>query len=208
MTDTVPVAKSAPRLEPSLALLEFSSIAAGIQSADAMVKRAELAAIHIGTVQPGRFLILIGGEVAEVEEALKAGLEIAPDCLADHVFLPGVHKDVVRAITAGRITDSADALGIIETRTVPSAIHAADRAVKGAQVQLAEVRLADGLGGKGLVFVTGQVSDVEAALDLASAALLPGHIIRRTVIAQLHADIARLLRQETRFGPTLGWSPA
>ena len=51
-------------IEPALALLEFSSIAAGIFAGDAMVKRAKLAVIHAGTVQPGRYLILIGGSVA------------------------------------------------------------------------------------------------------------------------------------------------
>ena len=66
-------------IDPALALLEFNSIAAGILSADAMVKRATLDVIHAGTVQPGRFLILVGGAVAEVEEALKAGQETAPD---------------------------------------------------------------------------------------------------------------------------------
>lgn len=193
-------------IEPALALLEFSSIAAGVLAADAMVKRAVLQVVRAGTVQPGRFLVLVGGTVAEVEEALKAGREAAPDALADHIFLPGVHPEVVRALDGGRLLKPDEALGIVETATVPAAIHAADRGVKGAQVNLMEIRLADGLGGKGIVFFTGLVADVEAALDLADAALEAAQKVRRVVISQLHADVAAVLRISTRFGAQLNWT--
>jgi microcompartment protein CcmL/EutN len=193
-------------IEPALALLEFSSIAAGIQSADAMVKRATLQVIRAGTVQPGRFLVLIGGEVAEVEESLKAGLETAPDVLNEHIFLPGVHPEVVRALAGGRkVETSHDALGIFETHHVPAAIHAADKGVKGAQVTLLEIRLADGLDGKGIVLFTGSVSDVEAALEIADAAMQEGQKVRHVVIPQLHVDIANVLRADTRFGVQFDW---
>ncbi len=191
-------------IDPALALLEFSSIAAGVFAGDAMVKRAQLDIIHAGTVQPGRYLILVGGSVAEVEEALKAGQENALDALNDHIFLPGVHPDVVRAIAGERKNQINDAIGIVETWTVPAAILAADRGVKGAQVSLMEVRLADGLNGKGLVFFTGVVSDVEAAIDLGTQNLQNGQLVKKVVIAKLHADMATLVRGNTRFGVQLG----
>ena len=192
-------------IEPALTLLEFSSIAAGIESADAMVKRATLDVVRAGTVQPGRFLVLLGGEVAEVEEALKAGREQAPDSLVDHIFLPGVHAGVVRALAGGRAVKADDALGIVETFNVPAAIHAADKGIKGAEVALMEVRLADGLGGKGLVFFSGLVADVEAAVDIAVEAIAAEQLVRKTVISQIHADIAAVVRESTRFGVHLAW---
>jgi microcompartment protein CcmL/EutN len=195
-------------IEPALAMLEFSSIAAGILAADAIVKRAMLLVVHAGTVQPGRFLVLIGGDVAEVEESLKAGLETAPDALTDHIFLPNVHPEVVRALGAGRSIQPGDALGVVETRTVPAAIEAADRGVKGAEVNLMEIRLADGLGGKGIVLFTGTVSDVEAALDITASALDESQKVRQVVISQIHEDIAKVIRANTRFGAQLGWPEA
>ncbi len=192
-------------IDPALALLEFSSIAAGVLAADAMVKKAPLDIIRAGTVQPGRFLVLVGGPVAEVEEARRAGLDAAPDVLTDHIFLPGVHPDVVRALAGGRSLQPDDALGVIETASVPAAIQAADTGVKGAQVNLMEVRLADGLGGKGIVLFTGVVADVEAALDLAEAALTPAQKVRRVLISQLHNEIAQIMQISTRFGTQLGW---
>lgn len=202
---------SAPSLviEPALALLEFSSIAAGIFAADAMVKRATLDVIHAGTVQPGRFLVLLGGPVGEVEESLKAGKEAIPHALTDHIFLPGVHSDVVRALAAGRsLQPEDDALGVVETLTVPAAIHAADKGVKGANVTLMEIRLADGLGGKGIVFFTGLVADVEAALAITDEALDARQKVRQVVIPQIHEDIMKVIRQSTRFGAQLGWKDA
>jgi microcompartment protein CcmL/EutN len=193
-------------IDPALALLEFSSIAAGVYAGDAMIKRAQLDVIHAGTVQPGRYLVLIGGPVAEVEEALKAGQENALDSLTDHVFLPGVHPDVVRAIGGGREPNLNDAIGIVETLTVPAAIQAADKGVKGAQVSLIEVRLADGLHGKGLVFFSGLVSDVEAAIELSTQSLKAGQLVKQVVISQLHAEMASILKNTTRFGSQLGWS--
>jgi microcompartment protein CcmL/EutN len=207
MSDPTPIPKPLV-IDPALALLEFTSIAAGVFAADAMVKRAALDVIHAGTIQPGRFLVLIGGSVAEVEEASQAGREAAPDALKDHILLAGVHLDVVRALAGGRSLEQADALGIIETFTVAAAIYAADKGVKGAEVKLLEVRLADGLDGKGLVFFTGIVSDVEAALEIAVNALKPDQIVRQVVVPQLHGDIAKLIRLNTRFGTQLGWDHA
>ncbi len=200
-----PPTKPALVIDPALALLEFSSIAAGVQAGDAMVKRATLEVIHAGTVQPGRYLILIGGVVAEVEEAFKAGKEAAPDALLDHLFLPGVHGDVVKSLAGGRGSVGTDALGIVETATVSAAIQAADCGVKGAEVKLLEIRLADGLHGKGIVFFTGQVSDTEAALELIDKALTPAQKVRSVVIAQLHDEMARILQSGTRFAARLGW---
>lgn len=206
MSDAAKKPPDTVRIEPALGLLEFSSIAAGIQSADAMVKRAVLDVVQVGTVHPGRFLVLVGGSVAEVEEAMKAGKATAPDVLNDTVFLPGVHPDVVQALAGQRQTSFSDSLGIIETSNVPAAIEAADKGVKGAQVTLVEIRLADGLHGKGLVLFTGLVSDVEAALELAGGILRSEQLVRKTVIPQLHSEIMQILQRDTRFGIHLGWA--
>ena len=195
-------------IEPALALLEFSSIAAGIEAADAMVKRAAVDVVQAGTVQPGNLLVLLGGPVAEVEEALKAGLLMA-DTLTDHIFLPAVAPQVVRALAGQRDIKALElistALGIVETQTVPAAIQAADAGIKGAEVALMEVRLADGLGGKGLVFFTGQVSDVQAALEITGSILKDGQKVKQVVIPQIHGDIAGIINRNTRFGVQLAW---
>jgi microcompartment protein CcmL/EutN len=187
-------------IEPALALLEFSSIAAGIEAADAMVKRAPIDVIRSGTVQPGKYLVLIGGEVADVEESLAAGREVGGDAAVDFVYLPQVHPEVVTSIAGGRVPDVTDALGIVETATVAAAIHAADAGIKGAAVRLVEVRLADGLGGKGIVLFSGLVADVEAAVEIGVGVLERSELlVRKVVIPKLHPEMWDNVADATRF---------
>ena len=187
-------------IEPALALLEFNSIAAGIQAADAMVKRAPIDVIKAGTVQPGKYLVLIRGEVADVEESLAAGREVGGDTAVDFVYLPQVHPEVVEVVGGGRVPEVTDALGVVETTTVAAAIHAADAGVKGAEVRLVEVRLADGLGGKGIVLFSGLVADVEAAVEIGVGVLeRPDLLVRQVVIPQLHPEMWENVADATRF---------
>ena len=189
----------------ALALIEFSSIAAGMQAGDAMAKKAPIDRLAAGTVQPGKYLVLIAGAVADVEEALAAGRSAGGSLVIDFVFLPQVHPAVVEAIAAGATRSEAGrsmrgpSLGIVETNSVAAAIHAADAGVKGAQVSLLEVRLADGLHGKGLVLYTGDVHDVEAAVEIGAKAVDAGLLVNRIVIPQLHDEMGANIVARTRF---------
>jgi len=187
-------------IEPALALIDFESIATGIEAADAMVKRAQIDVIKAGTVQPGRYLVLIGGTVADVEESLSAGLEVGGDMVLDHVYLPHVHPEVVSAVAGGRVPDLRDALGVVETTTVASVIRAADAGIKGAAVRLVEIRLADGLGGKGVVLFSGRVADVEAAVEIGVGVLQPPtRLVRQVVIPQLSEAMWDNVADASRF---------
>ena len=187
-------------LNPALALVEFGSIAGGILAADAMIKKAPINVIKTGTVQPGKYLVLIGGSVADVEESLAAGELVGGHHLLDTIFLPDVHPEVVDSIGGGRVPDANDAVGVIETTTVSAAIHAADAGIKGAYVHLIEVRLADGLGGKGITLFSGLVADVEAAVEIGSEALsYPELLVETVVIPKLHPEMWANLSDATRF---------
>ncbi len=192
---------------PAIALLEFNSIAAGIEAGDAMVKRAPVNTIQSGTVQPGHYLVLVAGNVAAVEEAFAAGKEIGRSALRDTLFLPNVHPDVVAALGGKRQAAQEDALGIVETISVASAILAADAGVKGAEVALLQLRLADGLGGKGLVYFHGLLADVETAVSLGSAIAQP-QLVRQMVIPQLHTEMWENVNGYGRFGHHFGWEAA
>ncbi|MEK6588089.1 MAG: BMC domain-containing protein [Chloroflexota bacterium] len=186
--------------DPALSLIEFSSIAVGIEAADAMVKRAPIEVIRAGTVQPGKYLVLIGGLTADVEESLAAGRQVGGPAIVDIVYLPQVHRDLVEALQGGRVPDLRDALGVVETTSVAAAIQAADAGIKAANVSLVEVRLADGLGGKGIVLFSGLVADVEIAVASGVAALdRADQLVRQVVIPKLHEEMWENLSQATRF---------
>jgi microcompartment protein CcmL/EutN len=190
--------------DPALALLEFKSLATGIEAGDAMVKRAPINMIHAGTVQPGRYLVMVTGDVASVEESVQAGRETGGANLLDMIFLPQVHPGVVTGLAGGRQPAGDEGLGIVETHTVATAIHAADAGLKGAEVALAQLRLADGLGGKGLVLFCGVVADVETAVEI-GAAQAGDQLVQQVVIAQLHPEMAENVDAPGRFGTRYGW---
>lgn len=191
---------------PALALLEFSSIATGIEAGDAMIKRAPVEQIRSGTVQPGYYLVLVTGDVASVEEAVAAGQETGQSGLRDSLFLPNVHPDVVAALASPARQQPApgDALGVVETHTVAAAILAADAGLKGAEVALLQLRLADGLGGKGLALFKGVVADVAAAVEIGSA-VAQKQLLRQVVIAQLHDEMWPNVGDSGRFGRHFEW---
>jgi microcompartment protein CcmL/EutN len=185
---------------PAIALLELSSIASGVETCDSMVKRAPVAILKSGTVSKGRFLILIGGSVAAVEEAHAEGLAVGADSVLDSVVLPDVHDQIHDAVLGARRPCRGDGVAVCETRNVASTIRSADAAIKGAKVEIVEMRLADALGGKAFVVYTGRVEDLMVATEIArDSAQTPVEII---VVPKLHDAVAQQIEVTTRFsGP-------
>ena len=189
-------------MQPAIGLLELSSIAVGIRAGDAMVKRSPVEVLYAGTVHPGKYLVLVGGEVAHVEEALPAGREAGAGALLDEILLPDVHPRVVAALTGRRLTGGAEALGVVETSSVAAILGAADRGVKGAQVELTELRVADDLGGKAYCLFDGPLAEVEAAVEQAVGGLArPELLVAQVVIPRLHEEMAENLEAAAEFAP-------
>src|SRR3990172_7077710 len=192
-------------MNPALALLEFGSIATGIRAGDAMIKRGPVAEIVAGTVHSGKYLVLVVGEVGAVEEAVAAGVEAGGPELLDRVLLSDVHPAVAAAVRGARVGPAGEALGVIETHTVAATIEAADAAGKGATVDLVEVHLADGLGGKGYALFSGAVADVEAAVAIGISRIAPGMLVGSVVIPRLHGEMGGNIFEHFRFGGRIGW---
>lgn len=187
-------------MEPAIALLEFDSIAIGLRAGDAMVKRAPVEVTYAGTVHPGKYLVLVGGDVACVEESYAAGLDAGGDALLDQIMLPAVHPEVVRILRGMRGRVTREALGVIETRTAAATIGAADRGLKGADVNLVELKLADRLGGKAFCVFSGTVADVEAAVETAVEGLSsPESLVAQVVIPDFHPEMLANLEATTEF---------
>ena len=74
------------------------------------------------------------------------------------------------------------ALGIIETFSAASIVVASDAAVKAADVQLLDVRVALGLGGKGYALMTGDVAAVQAAVAAGEAVTAESGLLIASVV--------------------------
>jgi bacterial microcompartment shell protein len=173
----------------AIGAIETSSIAQGVVTGDAMVKTAEVSLLQATTLTPGKYWVLIGGEVATVRASMKRGIEVAAETLLDSLFIPQVHEQVLPALAGIGATRDDDALGVIETLTAASAIEAADAAAKAADVVLRDLRLANGIGGKGVVYLTGDVSNVQASVEAGRAQALKKSLLARSVvIPRLHSQ--------------------
>lgn len=184
---------------PALLLLEFESVAVGIAAGDAMVKQSPLADLVAGSVQPGKYLVVAGGDVASVDEARRAGVSAGDAALSDQVFLPEVASEVVAVMTGRRPAIEGEALGIVETTSVAATLEAADAAVKGARVRLSEIRLADGLGGRAYFLLTGEVADVEEGVAIAELKAGSERLVAGVVIPQIHPEMLENLSSHAEF---------
>jgi microcompartment protein CcmL/EutN len=184
------ITPAAPPL-PALGILESQSIARGIVCADAMVKRAPVRLLASHPVSPGKHVVIVAGGVAEVEEAMGAGAAAAGHLLIDRLFLPYAHEQLAPLIAGETRPAPIGAVGIVETFTVVAAVLAADAAAKATGVHLLELQLARGLGGKAFFTLTGELTDVEASVAAAVAAVAPGLLVTAEIIAAPHDDLRR-----------------
>lgn len=156
---------------------------------DGIAKKAPVRILRAQTTSPGKFLLLFSGDVASVYESFDHALLLAEDTLLDKVLIPNLDPQVPLALNGLSEVSGFDSLGILETFSLPSAIAAADRAVKTAPVQLIEIRAPFGLGGKSFLTLTGALTDLEAALEEAVAVLPVGMLCRQALIANPHPDL-------------------
>ena len=174
----------------SIGLIELTSIAAGFEVADAMLKAAEVELILSRTICSGKYMVLIGGDVAAVTSSVEAGSITGRGSVIDTFVIPNVHPSVFPAIAGTSNVNLLEALGIVESFSVASLIEAADAAVKAAKVQLIELRLAMALGGKAFVTLTGEVAAVQAAVDAGAAVVTQkGLLVNKVVIPQPRKEL-------------------
>jgi microcompartment protein CcmL/EutN len=185
MNDTAPPG-------PAIGFVETGSIAKGIEATDAMMKKARVDLLMTTIVPRGKYLIMIGGAVADVEQSLRAGLETAGNTVLDHFLIQNAHPQLPAAIR-GRVKVAAvEAVGIIETKEVASAIYAGDTAVKAAAVTLIEAR--NQPGAKGLVVLTGEVGAVRAAVAAGVETVKrDGMLVAQVVIPFAHEALVKSL---------------
>ncbi|WP_246125042.1 BMC domain-containing protein [Exilibacterium tricleocarpae] len=176
----------------AIGMIELNSIAKGYAVGDAMLKAANIDILFNRTICPGKFMVMVAGDVAAVEAAMDAGLALGSETIVDELIIPNVHRSVFAAISGTRVIEHTAALGIIETFSVASIIEAADAAVKAADVELIDVHLAMAIGGKGYVTITGDVAAVNAAVEAGTAHIRDkGVLVDKVVIPQPREEILR-----------------
>lgn len=155
----------------SIGAVELSSVALGYRVQDTMLKAAAVEILIARTICSGKYLIVVGGSVSDVQTAVRAALQGADEGLIDHLVIPNVHESVFPALGQSVVleADGVEALGVVETFSGVSIIAAADAAAKAARVALFRIHVAMALGGKGFLLMAGSVADCRAGVSAAAA---------------------------------------
>jgi microcompartment protein CcmL/EutN len=174
----------------SLGLIELTSIASGMQAADIMLKTSQVELIISRTICSGKYMVLIGGDVAEVQSAVDAASDELEFAVIDTFVISNVHPDIFPALSGHTGAETLEALGIIESFSVASLIEGADAAIKAATVKIIEIRLAMALGGKAFCTLTGEVAAVRSAVDSGAAVISErGLLVNKVVIPQPRKEL-------------------
>ena len=171
----------------AIGAVELSSIGVGYQVQDEMLKAATVRLLVARTICSGKYFIVVGGEVSDVQSSISAALQAAGESLIDHLVIPNVHPSVFAALGQSVVLGpgQAQALGVIESFSGVSIIAAADAAAKAANVALFRIHVAMALGGKGFCLLTGSVADVRAAVQAgAQEVATRGLLVSQIVIPQ------------------------
>ncbi len=173
-------------MKESIGILELSSIASGFSVQDAVIKAADVELLVARTICPGKYMVVIGGQVGSINAAVEAGVNTSAGFLVDHLILPNIDPAIFPAVSGcvALPEDYNNALGVIETFSAASIIRAADASVKAAGVTLFRVHLSMAVGGKGFLLIAGDVGSVKAAVDAGIEVIKDdGMLVNKVVIS-------------------------
>ena len=174
----------------AIGIVELKSIAVGIEATDATLKSANVKLVSAHPSCPGKYEILLTGGIADVSAAVDHIKGKFESSVIDAVVLGRIDPQVIAALFGTQTTSKAGSLGVIETYSAAGAVKAADVAVKCAKVELYDLRLSRGIGGKGMVLITGDVGDVTAAVKAGADYVgEQGMLAYTTIIAAPHSEL-------------------
>ncbi len=178
----------------AIGMVECTTVSTGFKAADDMAKAANVELLQAEATCPGKFVILITGELSAVRASVDRAAVAYEDKVIDTFVLGNPHESIFPAIYGTAEPGDIEALGVLETYDVAAMIVAADVAAKTAIVELLELRLAKGMCGKSYMTITGSVSAVQAAIDSAKrSAGEKGMFLDESVIARPSDQLMKFL---------------
>ncbi|UHA72530.1 BMC domain-containing protein [Paenibacillus sp. 481] len=181
-------------MSSAIGVIELRSISKGYETADRMLKTSPVTVHHLKPICPGKFLIIMSGDTADVQVALEAAKVEAGEYRISDFFLQGVHPDIEEGLKRRNASYPVDALGIVETSTVSSGIYALNEALKQCDIYLKKMNLGMAIGGKFLAVFTGSVSDVEQGMNVFVSAMDQKRIVHHSVLRSPSEEIKQQFR--------------
>ncbi len=174
----------------SVGVIELKSIPKGVEATDAALKSAGVQVVSAHPSCPGKYEMILTGSISNVTASVQHVLSKFDGYVIDSSIMGRIDEQVITALFGTQKTERKGSLGLIETFSAATTIKAADIAVKTARVEIFDLRVSRGMGGKGVVMLTGEVGDVTAAVEAGSAyAKQSGQLSSEAVIPAPHAEL-------------------
>ncbi len=174
----------------AIAVMELKSIAKGVEATDAALKSAGIKLVSAHPACPGKYEMIFTGSISNVTAASDHVKGRFDQYVVDSSVMGRIDPQVITALFGTQTGIKKGSLGVIETYSASSAIKAADLAVKTSRVEIYDLRVSRGMGGKGIVLLTGEVGDVTAAVEAgASYAKNLAMLHASTVVAAPHDEL-------------------
>ena len=174
----------------SVGVIELKSIPKGVEATDAALKSAGVEMVSAHPACPGKYEIILTGSISNVQAAVDHVRTKFENYVIDCSVMGRIDEQVITALFGTQTTAKKGSLGLVETFSAATAIKAADVAVKTAKVEIFDLRVSRGMGGKGVFMLTGEVGDVTAAVEAgANYAKTTGMLSSYSVIAAPHQEL-------------------
>lgn len=152
----------------AIGVIELKCIPKGIEAADAALKSAGVEMVSSHPSCPGKYEIILSGSISNITAAVNHVTAKFEGYVIDSSIMGRIDEQVIAALFSTHATPARGSLGIVETFSAASAIKAADVAVKTARVEIFDLRVSRGMGGKGVLLIVGEIGDVTAAAEAAA----------------------------------------
>ncbi len=174
----------------AIGVIELKNIPKGVEATDAALKSAGVDMVSSHPSCPGKYEIVLTGSISNVTAAVEHVLSKFEGYVIDSSIMGRIDEQVIKALFGTQKTEKKGSLGLIETFSAATTIKAADIAVKTSRVEIFDLRVSRGMGGKGVVMLVGEVGDVTAAVEAGSAyAKQSGQLSSESIIAAPHEDL-------------------
>jgi microcompartment protein CcmL/EutN len=178
----------------TVGLIELASIHKGFEVQDILLKTVNVEKILARTICSGKYLIIVRGEIADVEEGLSTARRVGGFAIIDALAIANVDERIFPALAGSTMIESpeVDGLLIIETFSVASAIKAGDYALKESEIEILRIHAAMAVGGKGFIVMTGNIDSLKSAIVPAVEFLKEeGMLAGYSLITHPHPEVLR-----------------
>ena len=178
----------------TIGIIELASIYKGFEVQDTILKQANVEKVLARTICSGKYLIIVRGELADVEDCLELAKEVGDFAIVNALYIPNVDEKIFAAISGCTTLDieQVNAMVLLETFSVAAVIKAVDLAIKEADIDVPRIHVAMAVGGKGFAVLTGDDESLKSAIVPALDFLKDdGSLAGYTLITNPHPDVLR-----------------